>query len=539
MSIRSQRLQWRLALPLFLMTLIGLGLCTVQIMSSHLAARQFEGIKSRFDVTEAYQVILNLCQVQHAQSQTYLFTADESARKSYELSVHIARNAFARYMHIPSIVAVLKIYEDWEKNVVGDFRIMTVRDSTEKSFTALIGSIDSIKKEERNQLEIGIGDRQKLDDQLVIVAVVFAVLLVGCSTGCFLFMRYGIVRPLGRQQDTLLALSRGEQSHVIGELDRKDEIGDLARSAYAFRQSLHERTLLSESVSLENEKRAQRQTKLDRAILTFKDINATELASSRSQVAHLSTAADDLNSTSEQAHRKVLQTSEAVTVVTHSIVTVASATEEMRMSIDEITSQTTLSVAAISAASGAASIANRKLDDLQSAITSIGSVTQLITAVAAQTNLLALNATIEAARAGSAGKGFGVVALEVKALAGQTTNATEAISRQIEDVKGAAEGTVNAIRSIVNCIQDMNQLTALVAQAIKQQNFAADEIARNASKAASSADGLNGTVAALVDVVKAAQVAAEKSQSASSDVHGGSLRVHQSIVEFLEAVEAA
>jgi len=74
--------------------------------------------------------------------------------------------------------------------------------------------------------------------------------------------------------------------------------------------------------------------------------------------------------------------------------------------------------------------ADARIADLAQAAARIGDVVQLINSVAAQTNLLALNATIEAARAGDAGRGFAIVAQEVKALAAQTAKATEEIETQ-------------------------------------------------------------------------------------------------------------
>ena len=98
-----------------------------------------------------------------------------------------------------------------------------------------------------------------------------------------------------------------------------------------------------------------------------------------------------------------------------------------------------------------------RIGKLSRAAQEIGDVVKLITAIAEQTNLLALNATIEAARAGEAGRGFAVVASEVKSLASQTAKATDEISSHIAGMQGATQESVAAIKEIGGTIGQISE----------------------------------------------------------------------------------
>ncbi|WP_413205954.1 ABC transporter substrate-binding protein [Rhodospirillum sp. A1_3_36] len=138
-----------------------------------------------------------------------------------------------------------------------------------------------------------------------------------------------------------------------------------------------------------------------------------------------------------------------------------------------------------------ASLAREITTELGSAAEGVLSVAQIIQNIAGQTNLLALNATIEAARAGEAGRGFTVVAGEVKTLAHQTGDATEKVKSLIAAVQSAVGRVVEATISIGDAARDLQDNAGVVAGAVEEQSHANQDIAVHAEDVATDMRGFS------------------------------------------------
>ncbi|MGO9627631.1 MAG: PAS-domain containing protein, partial [Xanthobacteraceae bacterium] len=166
----------------------------------------------------------------------------------------------------------------------------------------------------------------------------------------------------------------------------------------------------------------------------------------------------------------------------------AAATDELANSIAEIARQITQTNSVVRLAVDEAHLTDGEMTTLAESAQKIGDIVKLIQTIAEQTNLLALNATIEAARAGEAGRGFAVVASEVKSLAVQTAKATEAIVGQILAVQGSTASAVDSIRRITQRMHEIQHYASGVAASIEQQNAATSNISSNVASAARAAE---------------------------------------------------
>jgi methyl-accepting chemotaxis protein len=176
---------------------------------------------------------------------------------------------------------------------------------------------------------------------------------------------------------------------------------------------------------------------------------------------------------------------------------------------------------------------------LSSAAERIGTIVQLIQAIASQTNLLALNATIEAARAGDAGRGFAIVASEVKNLAAQTAQATEQISSQIATIQNATEETVGAIAQFGTTVKEIAEISNAIAAAVEQQGAATSEIARNVEQAASGTAAVTQEIGDVRAVAGQTDAGAEAALTAAAALQQQAASLKSNVDDFLQTIRTA
>jgi methyl-accepting chemotaxis protein len=253
----------------------------------------------------------------------------------------------------------------------------------------------------------------------------------------------------------------------------------------------------------------------------------------------LELAAGSMSKTAETTQELSTAVASASQESSSNVQTVATATDEMAASVNEISRQVQESSRIANEAVAQADRTDSRISELSHAAGRIGDVIKLITAIAEQTNLLALNATIEAARAGEAGRGFAVVAQEVKQLAAQTAKATDEIRIQIAGMQTATHESVGAIKEIGGTIARISQIATTVAAAVEEQGASTQEIARNVQQAAEGTAQVTGNIGEVTRGASETGAAAAQVLNSAQSLATESNHLKMEVAKFLATVRAA
>ncbi len=394
----------------------------------------------------------------------------------------------------------------------------------------------------------------------LLLMILGTVLIVGLFSViiAWLVSRELIAAPIENMANLMQRLAAGERDVIVTRMDRKDEIGDMARAILVFDENarevaaqraaaddaqkreaqakrLREEERQAERLLAEAEKRKALSELADsfessvRNVASAVNMAARQIEAGARQVAG---AAGDSARVSAEAAVAAQQSSQNALAVAH-------ASEEMALSIAEVSAQVVESSAKSQNAARLARSTDTIVVGLAEDATKIGEVVDLINDIAEQTNLLALNATIEAARAGDFGRGFAVVAGEIKALASQTGKATTQIAERVGGIQAVSRDAIAAIESITASISGIDGIAATVAAAVEEQSATTSEIASNTQQAASGSQLVARNIDRVRKGIEQTGSAAEQSLSAASQLSAQAEMLQKEVDAFLIRVRAA
>lgn len=371
------------------------------------------------------------------------------------------------------------------------------------------------------------------------IGIAISLVLLAIAGGFMVYASRCIFVPLRTVTGQIVYLAEGHTDFDVRGNNREDEVGDIARALTVCRDNKIEQSRLEDDQKADQIRREERQKRIEDLIEHFRSTSQELLSNAQNTNAGLEETARTLEQVAASSAGQARDAAGSSQEASDNVQSVASAAEELASSISEISNQVARTTEIVNKANDNARSSNEKVAGLADGANKIGEVIGLIQAIAEQTNLLALNATIEAARAGEAGKGFAVVASEVKELATQTSKATEEIGAQVAGIQASTEEAVQAIGAITETMDQINEYTGAIAAAVGEQGSATNEISSNIQRAATGTQSVVGSISELDRAVTDTNHSAHSVLAATNEATGTTQSLRLEIDNFLKEVAAA
>ncbi len=416
-------------------------------------------------------------------------------------------------------------------------------------------------------------------DARAVVKNAMMISLIGVigAAGFGLYMGRIGARPIKQLTETLRKLAEDDNLDVaIPNQRRGDEIGDMSRAAEIFkRNAIRSRAMEEEQRILEVKARKAQEESAQKAVLIEQQRQETEaqhrlqqetaalrlreeqdqqrhtlakdfessvlaivesLAASASQLKATANDMTDAASNTEMATSAAVQAAQETQVNTQLI---ASAATELSVTADAIDNDSKQSLDLAQQATEASQTVATGMSNLMLATEAINYVSTAIQEIAEHTNLLALNATIEAARAGDMGRGFSVVAAEVKTLANQTGKFTQEINEKVGQVRVAGEDTSERLTEVQTQIATMASNSRDVNSSTREQRNATNEIASRINAIAASSANVLELAKSATESTAHTKVASEQVLGSATVMLGDMDTLRAQVQDFITRLRAA
>lgn len=310
--------------------------------------------------------------------------------------------------------------------------------------------------------EAAIADAQaEVNQQLSTIVIVLLTFLIAFLAANYWLTRSVVLNPLRKLRDSFVTLvNEGRVDNITG-IPLKTELGEISHS---FNQMVSQ-------LAEEDKQKANQLNLVSNAMQTMENQAGNILESSSSTNTHLIVVSDIMTALSS--------VTDTVNTLSQQVVDNAQATqlamEDSQQKVAEVLNASEQTNAAASAGRDA-------ILSLSQSVESVGSIVDVISSIADQTNLLALNAAIEAARAGAHGRGFSVVADEVRQLAGKTQESLKQVSQRLEQLNQASSTLEQNIYGIESASGKQKDIAALLkdnAENVAQQANSSANVAQD------------------------------------------------------------